>query len=155
MFRNDPLIPFYALVASASAFLAAWLYGLHLGPQPALAVGQIGLMAFGMLLLVYGVVGLASVWLEGRELRPGRREPSRGVAPTLIGLLLCVVDAALAGVFVRLVVHGLATETASPEAEGVVAGTLFLCSALLLAVYKKYFAEDEVTTDDPGSEVPW
>lgn len=155
MLRNDPLVPFYALVASAAASFAAWLYGRHLGPQPALSVGQIGLMAFGMLLLVYGVIGLASVWFEGRELRPGRRLPRRGVAPMVVGLVLSVVDAALAGIFVRLVVHGLATETSSPGPEGVAAGALFLCTAALLALYKRYFVEDEVTTDEQGSEVPW
>lgn len=155
MFRNDPLVPFYALLASAAAFLAAWLYGRNLGPQPALSVGQIGLMSFGMLLLLYGVIGLASVWFEGRELRPGRRLPRQGTAPLIVGLLLCVADVVLAGAFVRLVIHGLTTQTPSPRAEGVATGALFLCTAALLAVYKKYFVSDEVTTDDLGSEVPW
>lgn len=155
MVRNDPLIPFYAVLAAVAAFLAAWLYGRHLGAQPALSTGQIGLMTFGILLLVYGVIGLVSVWFEGRELRPGRRLASRGAVPLVVGLLLCLADAALAGIFVRLVMHGLTTHIPSPRAEGVATGALFLCTAALLAVYKRYFVSDEVTTDDLRSEVPW
>lgn len=155
MDRNDPLVPYYALVLAAAAYLATWLYGRHLGAQPALSVGQIGLMAFGTLLLVYGAIGLVSVWFEGRELRPGRRVPSRGVVPTFVGFVLATGAAVLSGMFVRVIAHGLATETSTPRVEGVVAGGLFLCAAALLVLYKKYFVEDEVTTDAYDSEVPW
>ena len=62
MYRNDPILPTFALILAAGLFYAAYLDGQHiarlLGHVPEeLSVGQIGLMAFGAVLLLYGLMG--------------------------------------------------------------------------------------------------
>ena len=62
MYRNDPILPTFALILAAGLFYAAYLDGRHiarlLGHVPEeLSVGQIGLMAFGAVLLLYGLMG--------------------------------------------------------------------------------------------------
>ena len=160
MYRNGRYIPFLALCGAAALFFAAYLDQRHLeqraGMVPeALSVGQIGMMAFAALFLVYGAIGYISIWLEGTELRPMRRKKSPGVAPVIAGILLSAFLAALAGSFARLIYTELVTAFVSPSLEGAMAASIFIVAALLLLLYRKYFIEDEVLVEDERGEVPW
>jgi len=162
MYRNDPIGPFFALLFSVALYLAAYLDGKHIAalhggelPHAALSEGQIGLVAFATLFLIYALIGFASVWLEGVELRPGRHVPNPSGLVVFLALALAVVEAALGGFFVRLLIHHYTVEPVSPAAEGAVFGAMMLVGALLLALYKKYYLGDEVLIEEEHSEVPW
>jgi hypothetical protein len=160
MQRNDTIIPFFALLFSAALFLAVGLDGRQLaqrlGHAPSsLTVAQIGMLAFAMVFLVYGVMGYVSVWLEGQELRPGRRVPRPGIAALVVGGVVAVAVVACAGLFARLIVHELAGGGVHPAAEGLLASAMFLGCAILLALYKKSVLGHDVLVEEEKSEVPW
>ncbi len=162
MYRNDTVIPFFALLLSVALYLATYLDGQHIAqlhggkpPHAALSEGQIGLVAFATLSLIYALIGYFSAWLEGVELRPGRHVPSPGMAVTLVALILAVVEAALGGFFVRLLLYHLTEKPVTSAAEGTVFGLMMLVGAVLLAIYKKYYLGDEVLVEEEHSEVPW
>ncbi len=160
MYRNGRYIPFLALCCAAALFFAAYLDGRQMeqrtGVEPEeLSVGQIGMMAFAALFLVYGAIGFISAWLEGTELRPMKRKKNPGRIPFLAGVLLAALLAALAGSFARLIYKELATGVVTPSLEGTVAAGIFLVAALLLLLYRKSFIEDEVLVEDERGEVPW
>jgi len=162
MYRNDTIGPFFALLFSVALYLATYLDGKHIAalhggklPHAALSEGQIGLVAFATLFLIYGLIGYFSVWLEGVELRPGRHVPSPSPLAVAAALVLAVAEAALGGFFVRLMIHHYTVEPVSPAAEGAVFGAMMLIAALLIAIYKKYYLGDEVLIEEEHSEVPW
>lgn len=154
MLRNGPLPPFLALVGAVAVLVGA-VFGGGREAGGALSVGTIGAMVLGLLALLYGALGLTSVVLEGPELRPGRRPASQSRGALAVGLGLAAAAAAFAGALVRQLRHDLATGTAHPAAEGLLAAGLFLSLAALLAVYQGAFADDETTTDGYDTEVPW
>ncbi len=160
MYRNDATGPFFALLLAAALYLSAYLDGRRIaamggGYEDALTVGQIGLITFATLFLIYALIGFFSIWLEGEELRPGRHLPSPGAAVPLVAVLLAVIEAALGGFFVRLMLHHLTVEPVSAAAQGAVFGAMMLVGAVLLAIYKKYYLGDEVLVEEEHSEVPW
>ncbi len=160
MYRNDTVIPFFALLFAVALYFATYLDAQHLaalhgGPREELSEGQIGLLAFGTLFLIYGLIGYFSAWLEGVELRPGRHVPEPGAAVTLVAVLLAVVEAGLSGFFVRLLLDHLSGKPISSAAEGITFGAMMLVGAVLLALYKKFYLGDEVLIEDEHSEVPW
>ena len=160
MYRNDPIVPTFALILAAGLFYMAYLDGLHiarlLGHTPEeLSVGQIGLMAFGAVFLLYGLIGLVSYWLEGVELRPGRHFPAPSTAPVAVGVILVLLLTALSGFFVRLIVYSAQTSHNPTWLQGFVFGTISLGVAALLGIYKKFFGRDEVITEEEKSGFPW
>jgi len=162
MYRNDTVVPFFSLLIAVALYLATYMDGLHIAklhggqaPHEALSEGQIGLVAFGTLALIYALIGFFSAWLEGVELRPGRHVPDPGIGAVVVALVLAVAEAALGGLLVRMVIHHLTVEPVSPFWEGLVFGLTMLVGALLVAVYKKYYLGDEVLVEDEHSEVPW
>lgn len=158
--RNDPGGPLAALLGAAVFFWGARVYGIWIvgrgpgGPVP-LSVVQIGLMAFSMLCLVYGSIGLVSVWLEGRELRPGMRRPRAGRGILAAGLLGVALLVAAAGFFSGLIIGDLKTGRSHPERDGLMAGVIFLLGAFLLVFYRRFFMDEVAEADDERSEVPW
>ena len=161
MDRNSPSGPFAFLLASAVLFLSTFLsrekmiVRAHAVPAE-LTTLQIGMMAFAMAFLVYAAIGFASIWLDGQTLVPHRRaaSPSRGALA--LGLLLCGLLTALAGLFVRIVAHGIVHgSTVSPAVQGLVAGGMSVTAVAVLLLYQKKFIVHEVTTEEESSEVPW
>jgi hypothetical protein len=131
MYRNGRLIPSLAFLGAAALFLAAYLDGRQITQHTgrvlkALSVGQIGMITFGVLLFVYGAIGYISIWLEGRELRPGKRKSSPRAGVFVACLILSAVLVALAGSFVRLIYYELTEGIAASALEGAIAGTIFL-----------------------------
>lgn len=163
MYRNDTVVPYFALVFSAALFLMAYLNNqmrvMHeAGVVPHLTVGNIGLMAFAMVLFVYGFIGLLSNWLEGSELRPGKHEPEPSSLPMVAGVVLSLLLVMLSGFFVRTLVFANNPETGYYSATTLQAGvfaSMMLILALLIAIYKKYFVPEEVLAEDEKSDFPW
>ena len=159
MYRNDTVIPFFSILFSAALFLMAYLDGQHIarlaGHTPEeLSVGQIGLMAFGIVFFLYGALGYLSNWLEGEELRPHRKLADPGNTH-VIGIVLSLLAVALSGFFARVILYDLQNETTFPALEGGLFGAIFLVAALLLVMYKKFYQDEEVLTEHEDSEVPW
>jgi hypothetical protein len=112
---------------------------------------QIGLLAWILVLAVYGVIGLVSVWLEGAEPVPELVEPRPGpgavVALTVFSLATLVASA----VFIRQVVLG----TGAVSTLGA-SGALWMWSlAIAVAVYRRYFVAQEIIQQDRDEEIPW
>lgn len=159
MYRNDPILPTFSLILALGLFYAAYLDGLHiarlLGHTPEeLSVGQIGLMAFGAVLLLYGLMGLISYWLEGLELRPGRHFPTPSTAPVAAGVILVLLLTALSGFFVRLIVYSAQTGHNPTWLQGLVFGGMSLVVAFL-GIYRRFFGREEVITEEEKSGFPW
>ena len=160
MYRNDPILPTFALILAAGLFYAVYLDGRriarHLGDGPEeLSVGQIGLMAFGAVLLLYGLMGLVSYWLEGIELRPGRHFPTPSTAPVAAGVILVLLLTALSGFFVRLLVYSAQTGHNPTWLQGLIFGSISLVVAALFGIYRRFFGREEVITEEEKSEFPW
>ncbi len=112
---------------------------------------QIGLLAWVLVLAVYGMIGLASVWLEGVEPVPERVEPDPAIG-AVVGLSVFAI-AALAGsvFFVRQVVLG----TGSMTVLGL-SGVFWMWSlAMAVALYRRYFMAGETIQQERDEEIPW
>ena len=160
MYRNDPILPTFALILAAGLFYAAYLDGRHiarlLGHVPEeLSVGQIGLMAFGAVLLLYGLMGLVSYWLEGIELRPGRHFPTPSTAPVAAGVILVLLLTAPSGFVVRLLGYSAQTGHNPTWLQGLIFGSISLVVAALFGIYRRFFGREEVITEEEKSEFPW
>lgn len=161
MYRNDAVMPAYALVFSLALFLMSFLNGRNiaarLGHTPEeLTIGQIGLMAFAAVLFMYGFIGLLSNWLEGTELKPGRHEPNPSSAPVVAGVVLSLALVIASGFFVRtLVFAGQKDGFNVTWLQGGLFAGMLLIIALLLSIYKKFFMTEEVLAEDEKGEFPW
>jgi hypothetical protein len=163
MYRNDTVVPYFALVFSVALFLMAYLNNqmrvVHeAGMVPHLTVGNIGLMAFAVVLFVYGFIGLMSNWLEGSELYPGQHNPEPSSLPMVAGVVLSILLVLLSGFFVRALVFANNPEIGYYNATTLQAGVfaaMMLIMALLIAIYKKYFMPEEVLAEDEKSDFPW
>jgi len=159
MYRNDHVFPIFAFLVGLGLFFVAYLDGLHIarleGHAPVeFSVGQIGLVSLGMVLVLYALIGLVSVWLEGQELRPEKRAARPGRKLWILAALVFVV-VALSGVFAQLILLSQRTQETRPTAEGVVFGLIAIAVAAVLALYKRYFQDEDVRAEPEDSEVPW
>jgi len=154
MSYNGPLGPLLSLVLSVTLALVGWWSRQRLGPAPAsLSSIQIGVFALSALLLVYGSVGVLSVWIEGRTLRAHRA--TEGLGPLLVGVVLSLAIAVLAAFLVRANLARLRGAPVGPRTEGAILGGIFLACAAVVAVYRKYFMPEQVVVEDKDTEVPW
>jgi hypothetical protein len=149
MTRNGVAVPLLALAAGVICFFVARILALHAAPPapgtPAhLSVMQLGFVAFGTTLLLYGIAGFGSIWLHGVELRPGASRLRPRGAIVLVELLLCVTLANFAGAFVYLVRASGAGATVDASTVGGVGGAVFLLVAVLLVLYAKFFMRNDV-----------
>ena len=159
--QNSPGIPLGALiVAIALATIAILSLMAGVGGDPALNELQIGATAWALTLGIFGVQGIVSIVLEGRQLVLGTiaprlntplRAPRYGVHP---------LDAAIAVLSVLLVIlagwTGLAIVSDQPTAViGTAAGAGCLDLGLLLLFYKEAFIGHEAHLDLRQDGVPW
>ncbi len=131
-------------------FLGARVAGRRLIPEH-LTEYQIGLLAWVLVLAVYGMIGLLSVWLEGVEPVPERVEPRPGLGALAAMGLFAV--AALAGSvwFIVQVVAGT-----GPVLTLGLSGAFWMWSlAIAVALYRRYFMVAETIQQDRDEEVPW
>lgn len=159
MYRNDRVVPFYALLFAVALFfmmsLNQSLRVVKEGDVAHLTVGSIGLMAFAMVLFIYGFIGLLGNWLEGAELRPGKHEPEPSSLPVVAGVVLSILLVILSGFFVRTLVYASAEGYNPTALQGGVFAAMMLLIALLVAIYKKFFIPEEVLAEDEKSDFPW
>lgn len=160
MYRNDRVVPGFALVLSLGLFLIAYLDGRHLaalhgGPREELSAGQIGLVGFGVVLLVYAIVGFLVVWLEGRAPVPIRKPAKPTRRQYLVVLVTAIALVAVSGIFVQAILFSKRTQQTNTAVEGVLFGLVALLVAAVLALYKHYFQDEDVRTESMESEVPW
>jgi amino acid transporter len=160
MDRNNAVGPVVFLLLSVAFFLVAFVSRRTImprtGPAPeALTTLQIALVAFAMTFLIYAAIGLASVWLEGEELRPHRRVPQPGRLALAAGVGLCVLLVAVSGLFFHVIVQGITASKLPPIVEGCVAGSMSVVAVAALLLYQKCFMVHEVSAEDEHTEVPW
>ena len=117
---------------------------------PALTELEIGLVAWSLALVIFGIQGLLSVALEGRELRPGRIEP-RLTDP--LSVAIAVFAVALLAISALLGVAILSGWP--PTGVGTLAGAGCLILGLLLVLYKEAFVGDEAALDERDDGIPW
>lgn len=149
--RNTPTLPIVALVLAAVLAIATVIRYLSIEREAdVLTEGQIGIAAWAFALAIYGIQGLISVLLEGRELHIGRVQP-RLTNPLSLGIvvfaLVLLADAVLLG-------YGIIEEW-EPMAIGTLAGVGCLVLALLLLLYKEAFVGNESRFDEREDGVPW
>ncbi|MGQ9735379.1 MAG: cytochrome C [Thermaceae bacterium] len=160
MYRNDPVLPTFSLILALGLFYTAYLDGQQiarlLGHSPEeLSAGQIGLVAFGVVLLLYGVISLVSYWLEGSELRPGRHFPTPSSTPMVVGVILVFLLTAMSAFFVRLLIHSAQTGHNPTWLQGALFGGMSLVVGILLIIYSRFYGESEVITEEEKGEFPW
>jgi hypothetical protein len=146
---NSPRLPAVALILASLLAIAA---AAAIDPDRPLPLSelQLGAVAGALTLAVFGIQGLISVLLEGRELRPGMAPPHLtnplSAAIVIVSILL-FGDALLLGYGI---VIGWGT-----AALGVAAGAGCVFLATLLVCYKEAFLGDEARFDDREDGVPW
>jgi len=149
--QNSPGIPLAALVVAIT--LAAVTIGsvkVGVGGGPALNELQIGATAWALALGIFGVQGIVSIALEGRQLFIGKIEPR------LSNLLSVAVAALSITLFVAAGLTGLAIASGQPvRVVGSLAGVGCLDLALLLLLYKEAFIGHEAHLEPRQDGVPW
>jgi hypothetical protein len=146
---NSPRLPVVSLILASLLAIAA---AATIDPGRPLPLSELQLGAVGgaLTLGVFGIQGLISVGLEGRQLRPGMAPPHLtnplSAAIVIVSILL-FADALLLGYGI---VIGWGT-----VALGVAAGAGCLFLATLLVCYKEAFLGDEARFDDREDGVPW
>jgi hypothetical protein len=180
MERNDATIPTVAIVVAAFFWIVLlFAYSQQQVPGAAITAkvlmerspivpGHTGaaaelvdlfLATFTMVLTIYGVMGLYSVWAEGRELVPGVHRVHSGNLPLVAILSAMAMTIFCAVMFVRQIAIGLAgMNTQKPidvTGEGIFAAGILLFLTVVLGLYKKYFMDSEVTVEDASGEFPW
>ena len=146
---NSPRLPAVALIL-ASLLAIATAAAIDPDRPVPLSELQLGAVAGALTLAVFGIQGLISVLLEGRELRPGMAPPHLtnplSTAIVIVSILL-FGDAVLLG-------YGIVTGWGT-AALGVAAGAGCVFLATLLVCYQEAFLGDEARFDDREDGVPW
>jgi hypothetical protein len=146
---NSPRLPIVALILAGLLAIAA-AATIDPGRPLPLSELQLGAVAGALTLGVFGIQGLISVGLEGRQLRPGISVPHLtnplSAAIVIVSLLL-FADALLLG-------YGIVTGWGI-AALGLSAGAGCVFLAALLVCYKEAFLGDEARFDDREDGVPW
>ena len=146
---NSPRLPVVALILAILLAIAA-AAAIDPGQPLPLSELQLGAIGGALTLAIFGIQGLISVLLEGRELRPGVATPQLtnplSAAIVIVSILL-FGDALLLGYGI---VFGWRT-----AALGIAAGAGCIFLATLLVCYKEAFLGDEARFDDREDGVPW
>src|SRR4051812_24180464 len=116
----------------------------------ALSELEIGFVGIALTLVIFAVIGLISVMLEGRELVPGRVAP-RLTDPLSVAIVIFSVLLFVIAVFLGL---GIVQDW-GPRLIGLLAGLGSLDLALLLVFYKEGFVGNEARFDERDDGVPW
>lgn len=112
---------------------------------------EIGLVAWVVLLSLFAIQGMISVWLEGRELKVGK--PTRASEP-IAALLLAVLLALLEFIWIVQFVRGL-YGGAPPAMIAIYAALLSFTLAILLLIYRRAFLSAETILQERDDHVPW
>ena len=149
--QNSPGIPLASLVAAIALAIVTGVSGMAgVGRDPALTELQIGATAWVLALGLFGVQGLVSIIVEGRQVLPGN------IKPRLNNPLSAVIAAASILLFMLAGLTGLAIVSGRSTAViGTAAGAGCLDLGLLLLFYKEAFIGHEAHLDVRQDGVPW
>jgi len=149
--QNSPGIPLAAFVVAiilAGATVVSVMAGV--GGDPALNELQIGAAAWALTLAIFGVQGIVSIVLEGRQLFVGTIGPRLTNPLSAAAAALSVLLLILAGL------TGLAIASGQPTTVvGTAAGAGCLDLGLLLLLYKEAFVGHEAHLEPRQDGIPW
>ena len=149
--QNSPGIPLAALVvAIALAIITVLSVIAGVGGGIALNELQLGATAWALALGLYGLEGIVSIVVEGRQVLPGTIEPRLNNPLSAVIAALSVLLFALAGLTGVAIVSGQSTALI-----GTAAGAGCLDLGLLLLFYKEAFVGHEAHLDLRQDGVPW
>jgi hypothetical protein len=149
--QNSPGIPLAALVVAiglATATILSLLAGV--GGDPPLNELQIGAAAWALTLGMFGVQGIVSIVVEGRQVFLGTIEPRLNTPLSAATAALSVLLLVLAGLTGLAIVSGQPTGVI-----GGAAGAGCLDLGLLLLFYKEAFIGHEAHLEPRQDGVPW
>ena len=149
--QNSPGIPLAALVVAivlGAATIASVMLGV--GGDPALNELQIGAAAGALTFAIFGVHGIVSIVLEGRQLFVGT------IRPRLTNPLSAAIAALSVLLFILAGLTGLAIVSGQPTTVvGTAAGAGCLDLGLLLLLYKEAFVGHEAHLESRQDGIPW
>jgi hypothetical protein len=149
--QNSPEIPLAALlVAIALAIVTMLSVIAGVGGGVALNELQLGATAWALALGIYGVQGIVSIVVEGRQVLPGMIKPRLNNPLSAVIAALSVLLFVLAGLTGFAIVSGKSTALI-----GTAAGAGCLDLGLLLLFYKEAFIGHEAHLDLRQDGVPW
>jgi hypothetical protein len=149
--QNSPGIPLAALVV-ALALAVITMLSVIAGVGGGLALNelQLGATAWALALGIYGVQGIVSIVVEGRQVSPGMVMPRLNNPLSAVIAALSVLLFVLAGVTGFAIVSGQSTALI-----GTAAGAGCLDLGLLLLVYKEACIGHEAHLEPRQDGVPW
>jgi hypothetical protein len=149
--QNSPGIPFASLVAAIALVIVTAVSRMAgVGLDPALTELQIGATGWALTLGIFGIQGVVSIIVEGRQVLPGN------IKPRLNNRLSAVIAAASILLFLLAGLTGLAIVSGQSTAViGTAAGAGCLNLGLLLLFYKEAFIGHEAHLDVREDGVPW
>ena len=149
--QNSPGIPLAALVvAIALAIITVLSVIAGVGGGIALNELQLGATAWALGLGIYGLQGIVSIVVEGRQVFPGLIKPRLNNPLSVVIAALSLVLFVLAGLTGFAIVSGQSTALI-----GTAAGAGCLDLGLLLLFYKEAFIGHEAHLDLRQDGVPW
>jgi hypothetical protein len=149
--QNSPGIPLAALaVAIALATITMLSVIAGVGGGIALNELQLGATAWALALGIYGLQGIVSIVVEGRQVFPGTIKPRLNNPLSAVIAALSVLLFVLAGLTGFGIVSGQSTALI-----GTAAGAGCLDLGLLLLFYKEAFIGHEAHLDLRQDGVPW
>ena len=149
--QNSPGIPFAALVvaiALATVTILSVIAGI--GGGTALNELQIGATAWALALGLFGLQGVVSIIVEGRQVLPGIITPRLNDPFSVVIAALSVLLLGFAGLTGFAIISGQSTALI-----GAAAGAGCLDLGLLLLFYKEAFIGHEAHLDLRQDGVPW
>jgi hypothetical protein len=149
--QNSPGIPLAALVV-ALALATITVLSVIAGAGGGIALNelQLGATAWALALGLFGLQGIVSIVVEGRQLSPGVIEPR------LNNPLSAVIAALSVLLFVLAVLTGFTIVSGQPTALiGSAAGMACLDLGFLLLFYREAFIGHEAHLDLRQDGVPW
>ena len=149
--QNSPDIPLASLIVAIALVIVTAVSGMAgVGRDLALTELQIGATAWALALGIFGVQGLVSIVVEGRQVLPGT------IKPRLNNPLSAVIAAASILLFMLAALTGLTIVSGQSTAViGTAAGAGCLDLGLLLLFYKEAFIGHEAHLDVRQDGVPW
>jgi hypothetical protein len=138
---------------AASLAGAAVLAGIAMASHPPagpLTEIDIGLIAWTLVLSIFGIQALVSLALEGPDPHPGTRAPNPSLLLSVLITLGCVLLVGVAAVLGGAILSGQTVTVV-----GVSAGAGCLLLALVLGAYKEAFVGDEVRVETRQDGIPW
>jgi len=149
--QNSPGIPLAAFVVAivlAGATIVSVMAGV--GGDPALNELQIGAAAWAVTLAMFGVQGIVSIVVEGRQLFVGT------IGPHLTNPLSAAIAACSILLLILAGLTGLVIVSGQPTAVvGTAAGAGCLDLGLLLLLYKEAFVGHEAHLEPRQDGIPW